>query len=1641
MEKPSSTTNVEYDAFYKQVMYDTSQIMKMSFVYKILGAPSRSEELFHMHIHLYHNLRTCDSPFNLMYIFMTYMKNLTNMKYGTVLRLFEKHFILCFSLYFGKQFGQRLFATTAQSKSTTEVKDFLTSIRELVANYDKAIDSEFGRKFSYLCATILCMPLCLKLGIDSTTFGFSEVFDKRLKKQVNRDNHISFAMETIDNISYLIDKLVLYYETRDFNSLFFEDTEETLYNTNFELLSHYSDKFSLLANKNMSVRDYLNLCDQTIEIGKKLRALYHSDKYKSGILRTQQASLARFKLRAMDKDRVNSTRPLPLTYCVFSAPGCGKSNFIEKLNRTIYEYLQHMGIEHKPYDPSMLYVFNEDDDYMSEFKISHEVILLDDVDQFIDDITKQKNGGALAKSIIFNNTVPYVTNQASLEDKGMIPFMCKIVAYTSNSHDMGISKVFKKHGGAYRRVPFIDLVVKPEYRKAGQTQLAGDLSEDGFKNHNLYDIWFRKFIQKGASPIEVYWNPDTESWITGDKSTIRPMEFGEFCKFYYQNVMIPHYSQADLANKSLDHFKDMKLCPQCLEPNVTCGCKTEAQSRAYQVYSEVSETVEYLATFIAPFLMAYIYILLFLHLLCGKIVGRNSPNYFSRKLASNIKKLPSRYNLPWFIYWMPEGILAYLVCEGWYTTVRDVAVSYKMTHNQFLRNVSRTDILNKYKLGYLATFTIFSTGLYAYYKSIVEAQSKPVPDQVQAKENVWKSSFVPVTRMTGAPSTCTTRELIKACEHNTVCIKVYKDDQLRFASCGFGLKGTTIVIPKHFYEQFCNMLPCRIDILRTSIEDQLSSNRFKLLVTRENFLQCTSKLENDLIFFQHNSLTPFRNLSKFLLNDFMRGKAKGFIVTRQEDGKAHLHEFHGLSRGKVHYYTPNRDYVKLFQDQAYAAWSKTPTFKGQCGSPYVVSTPNGNFIAGIHIAGGAAIYGDVYKVECHKIFGTDVDTTRFQPVSFNGLDFNSTFQTEKDLTIEPKIHPKDPVRQISGVANVFGTMPNYNRRKMKSAVDRPLCAEQAKKHFNMPEFTHHSPRDIKSSIATVKNIEPMCEKPTFAQNKVNEVEDHLYNNWLNTILSIQERTGKEFPGEPFDIDVGINGYDGATYIDRLPVKTSTGFPYGGAKLKHLVELEPIEGHAVRYGLDKQCQDAYNTILQAYVNEELADVVFDSCFKDEPHSTEKIEANKCRIFNSGPLAYMVLCRQYFLPFIPYFSGNFRHEFGMAIGANATGPDWKTLYEYITKFGKDRIIAGDYSKFDKRMTAQIMTAVMNVLIRICKYFGWEDIHLRIMRGIASQACYPITNVFGLVMQFDGSNPSGWPLTTVLNGGCNIMYMMLALKDIEEDQNESRIDFDDFFNYFSLLTYGDDNIGGAHPDIDYINHTAISNALAKYGVIYTMADKHSESVPHIHISQADFLKRKFVPNVNGEGTIAAPLDMASIKKMLTCILVSKEISIEEQTAAVIDSANRELFQHGKETFEEHHAFLLNILRELNLWGYIPHGTLPGYDYFKTRQDSLYAPSEAQSRNIMQEIYNEVLQKGREYNVPMREFDPTALIYINSIPWQFRVRLAFVHTELLYPEDFDDLSSTDTESTWEYWSDSDDDKENNSLMANRAIRRRWTV
>ena len=313
-----------------------------------------------------------------------------------------------------------------------------------------------------------------------------------------------------------------------------------------------------------------------------------------------------------------------------------------------------------------------------------------------------------------------------------------------------------------------------------------------------------------------------------------------------------------------------------------------------------------------------------------------------------------------------------------------------------------------------------------------------------------------------------------------------------------------------------------------------------------------------------------------------------------------------------------------------------------------------------------------------------------------------------------------------------------------------------------------------------------------------------------------------------------------------------------------------------------------------------------------------------VFQGALCALPLLIRKYYLPIARILSMQpLLSE--CAVGINAQGPEWDQLARHVKKYGEDRILAGDYSKYDLRMPAQVMFAAFRTMMDIARHSGnYTERDLCIMEGIATDVCYPLMAYNGDLIQHYGSNPSGQNLTVYINSIVNALLFRCAYYHVTKD----RADVPEFRDACSLITYGDDAKSSVHKDFPEFNHISVAEFLADHDMKFTMPDKESEPTPYMTDQDADLLKRKNIYSPD-TGVIMGALDEDSIFKSLHATLKSKTLTKEQQSMQNIDGALREWFSHGRKKYEERRAQMLEVARRAE----IAHGCTVIHETFDDR------------------------------------------------------------------------------------------------------------
>jgi hypothetical protein len=238
---------------------------------------------------------------------------------------------------------------------------------------------------------------------------------------------------------------------------------------------------------------------------------------------------------------------------------------------------------------------------------------------------------------------------------------------------------------------------------------------------------------------------------------------------------------------------------------------------------------------------------------------------------------------------------------------------------------------------------------------------------------------------------------------------------------------------------------------------------------------------------------------------------------------------------------------------------------------------------------------------------------------------------------------------------------------------------------------------------------------------------------------------------------------------------------------------------------------------------------------------------------------------------------------------------------------------------------MQMAFKLLIDLAERSGnYDEEDLVIMRGIATDICNPTYDYFGTLLRFAGSNPSGHPLTTVINSLVNSLYMRYVFYVIMNRRWRSvLLKIPKFADVVSLITYGDDNAMSVKSGYDDFNHTSIASVLEECGIKYTMADKESESVPYIPLERVSFLKRYAVWDESLQ-LYRSVADGSTISKQLHCHIagaLTPEMAAREAILNVAD----DYFQSGEDIYTLRRQQLMDVAEDSGIAGMI--GILPTY------------------------------------------------------------------------------------------------------------------
>jgi hypothetical protein len=426
----------------------------------------------------------------------------------------------------------------------------------------------------------------------------------------------------------------------------------------------------------------------------------------------------------------------------------------------------------------------------------------------------------------------------------------------------------------------------------------------------------------------------------------------------------------------------------------------------------------------------------------------------------------------------------------------------------------------------------------------------------------------------------------------------------------------------------------------------------------------------------------------------------------------------------------------------------------------------------------------------------------------------------------------------------------------------------------------------------------------FSLDEVKFVVDDYKIPILSLIESMDLKDEVSF-SEPLTLQQALDGI-GESGLGGLDNTTSCGFPFKGKKKDFLVRdyFDP------NIPLTPRVLREYNGVNIIDVMEKMRETYLTgkSCmplFKCSMKSNELLPINKykARVFMGCNFPFLLLCRQYFAPFIRLLARN-QYLFEAAVGINMDSIEAERLCNHLRYEDENRIVALDYSAYDQTMASQVSTAASGIIIDILAALGCSKDHLMIARGLLTDINYPVLHYFGTIFRLANSNPSGQPITTQLNGIVNSLYLRIFFYRIYPNL-KNKVQYRDAVK---TMTYGDDNINGVGIKYDKFNGESIVAAGAQVGLGITMADKGAEIFKFTNLYESGFLKRNFRFDED-IGHIVAPLDKSSITKSIHWFKKDDPDGVNGAFVKTAMNMMRASRNHGRQYFEEIKQKLQNV------------------------------------------------------------------------------------------------------------------------------------
>lgn len=1351
-------------------------------------------------------------------------------------------------------------------------------LKDLLSSYDALKHHPAVTKFVKVVSLAFSGGILAAFGIEADMAQLWEVVCNSAQKIIG---HTDFFTALIDLIYFLGERISAFCITGNWKSLIHTPTSYSRWaDEAFALL----DQSVVIANPEAAGIDYHVFMKKLAELltdGEEMKKFVKASDEKDAISQLL-SRLRRLSNELLVVSACGKLRHAPFALLLSSGSSHGKSSFLDLL---IAHYAH---LYNKPLDPEFIYNRVPSEDHWNNFRSSMWCCVLDDIGSV--NPNKGNEDPSLQDLLRIVGNISFSTPQADLPLKGKAPFTCDLVIGTTNTEHLNAHAWFSNPQAVRRRLPYIvDIVPKEQYRIPGTMMMDNFLVPEAVVGEypNLWDITVKKVLIQPA--------------VGNSKETVTTpviLQTSEIYEFIlkYNEWLSEHRAGQTKFMATKTAVRHVNLCVMHSIPMSACGCLPLVPQGGDPPSLQVQGAG--LSTLVGHALVAY---------------GAYHASKFTAECAGEV--LNANPNLVNF----PGDLVANTTLRMFVRSKQAVKNKFGIWSRQAIKSILMGAIYTAYErfkptlkklmlgIGVLVGYGITWKLLQKELPELTEQEPQGIddvgvmPEPKKEKENVWKKDdYCPsefLGRLSQSWSSLDFSQAASLAAKNVVwCRTTHRETKHTVfrATC---LAGHLYVAPAHVIP---NVEHFMLQVIHENNSEGCNGNvQFKMARASVYFRQ-----ELELAFFEILHMPVRRNILELLPKQKgFKCDAPGRLLIRNANGQiSQLESF----RSSV-----SEEFIEQFgiTTEVVASRFVQDTEGGHCGSPILVKQPNACILAGIHALGGQRNIGVAMPVtrdvveQALEYFATPVVEAE---IPFLGPQFSTT------------ISPRCTARFFrEGSLQVFGSFGGFKRQPKSTARDTLFT----KRLLELGHERKFAPAPMKGYMPLHLGIKPMVEKSmTFKPDVLRVCGDHFLEKiWLG----LPEEFHKELRN-PLPLSVALNGFPGVKFIDSMNFSTSAGYPHNSTKRNFVMRIpaDDIWQHPVVVDdtIKAEIEECWDK-MQLGVS---VSPVFMQHLKDEALPLHKVKAQKSRLFMGGPFAWSTCVRMALLPFVRVMQLN-KYLFECAPGTNATSFEWERIYQFVTRFGEDRLIAGDFKTFDKSMGSIVIMEAFRIIRILVQRSGASKGHVNAIQVIAEDVAFAFVNFNGDLMQFYGSNPSGHPLTVIINCIVGSLYFRYCYVEL----NPAR-EIASFSTNVVVINYGDDNVLAS--SVDWFNHTSITQVLATVGVQYTMADKSEESIPFLPVSEISFLKRTFEYNEELDCHVAV-LCEESIWKSLMIHIPSAVDSPQKQCIDTVRSAVSEWFFYGRERFEKEVSFLKLLVLDCGLEHYVEENTFLTWDELKDR------------------------------------------------------------------------------------------------------------